>query len=226
MTCALAIFVKTPGYSKIKTRLAKDIGNEKAQEFYLLSVKATEVIVKKSISILAEGLLDPFWAIAEKQALTHPFWHSFDCVDQGDGDLSKRLFCVYDTLLKSYKKVVLIGADSPQLDPMWIVKAVLSKAPFTIGPTQDGGFYLWAGTKPISLELWKQVPFSTLETAKRLMSVVKHLGKIETLPMSLDVDEKEGLQKLFSFFSQNPPQLFQQKKLQLWLQKKFFKKRS
>ena len=37
---ALAIFVKTPGLSRIKTRLAAGVGDELAAEFYRLAVEA------------------------------------------------------------------------------------------------------------------------------------------------------------------------------------------
>ncbi len=50
MSAAIAIFVKTPGLSPVKTRLAATIGEEKAKEFYLLSLKAVEKTVKTVFS--------------------------------------------------------------------------------------------------------------------------------------------------------------------------------
>ena len=75
MNIAIAIFVKTPGVSPLKTRLAKTIGKEKAEAFYQLSLKCIidtlENINIKNIAIT------PHWAIAEKECLNYPLWNNF-----------------------------------------------------------------------------------------------------------------------------------------------------
>ncbi len=56
MKIAIAIFVKTPGVSPLKTRLAASLGQEKALHFYKLSLKCI-------ISTLEETAINPYWAV-------------------------------------------------------------------------------------------------------------------------------------------------------------------
>jgi hypothetical protein len=46
MSGAIAIFVKTPGVSPVKTRLAANLGQENAEAFHLASSRAVESIVR------------------------------------------------------------------------------------------------------------------------------------------------------------------------------------
>lgn len=61
---------------------------------------------------------------------------------QGAGDLGARLA----RALAPYRKVAVIGADCPLLTRAHIAAAfaALRRAPFAIGPSKDGGFYLLA----------------------------------------------------------------------------------
>ena len=80
----IAIFVKTPELSSVKTRLAATIGSEKAEQFYRLAVKAIEQTVA---TVCADKPIPPYWAIAEKQALDRPIWSGFTCLYGGSDDL-------------------------------------------------------------------------------------------------------------------------------------------
>ena len=80
MSTAVAIFVKTPGLSPLKTRLAASIGQEKAHEFYNLSLNA----IRETLTTLD---ISPYWAIAEKEALNDPMWQDYNRLHTGDGNL-------------------------------------------------------------------------------------------------------------------------------------------
>ena len=73
MKGALVVFVKTPGLSPVKTRLAKGIGSENAKTFFVKSVKAVESIAHR---ILKNNDVDchPHWAVAENDGLSHELW--------------------------------------------------------------------------------------------------------------------------------------------------------
>ncbi|HCO24225.1 MAG TPA: hypothetical protein DIT97_14715, partial [Gimesia maris] len=43
---AIAVFVKTPGYSPLKTRLAQSVGTVQAEQFHILSAKAVAAVVQ------------------------------------------------------------------------------------------------------------------------------------------------------------------------------------
>lgn len=54
---ALIIFIKNPALGKVKTRLAKTVGDKKALEIYLELSRIT----RENAAILSEGLLLERW---------------------------------------------------------------------------------------------------------------------------------------------------------------------
>ena len=148
MTAACAAFVKTPGLSPVKTRLAAALGEEVAAEFYDLSWRAVE-------QVLSEMEFTPYWAVAESGGLLS--WPSFPCIWQGEGGLAERLNHVYGALLAKHEIVYLVGADCPQISAADFAAARAALADgtdFAIGPAHDGGFYLLAGARPIPRARW------------------------------------------------------------------------
>ncbi len=105
---AVAVFAKTPGVTPAKTRLAKYIGTDLAEEFYLYCLEAVSMLFWSSS-------YDMYWAINEETELKNPFWSGKKCICQGEGDLGDKLSQVYNQLKKKYKKVILIGTDLPNL---------------------------------------------------------------------------------------------------------------
>ena len=196
-TSAIAIFVKTPGISSVKSRLAASIGQEKAEEFFHLSIKATEAVVIEAIK-KSEGNIEAYWAIAEKEALQHPLWNSFKSIYQGNGELGERLATVYSKLQKKHKRVFLIGADLPHLDYRTLLRAqakLTSSSDFILGETQDGGFYLFGGKRVIEREIWNSISYSTRNTSAELIS---KLGKKNIIfaEKNFDIDYLEDLEQL------------------------------
>ena len=171
MSIALAIFAKTPGLSPVKTRLAEDIGKKSAEEFYKLSVKAVEEMAH-TITKSSKQSITPYWALAEKEALTLNRWQNFNTMWTGGGDLGQRLHNIYSGVLQKHDFVALIGTDSPQLESTNIVHILdnLDDKPnsCTIGPAVDGGFYLFASNADIPEHIWKSTTYSVKTTMKEL----------------------------------------------------------
>lgn len=199
---ALAIFVKTPGLSSIKTRLAASIGQERAEEFYRLAVEAIRAV---AMAAHAQFGLKPYWAVAEEHGLEHPMWSGLDQIRQGTGDLGTRLHTVYSELQQRHREVLLIGADSPQLPVAALRSAIATLQPsriddagsdFVLGRTTDGGYYLFGGRRPVSQEIWEAVPYSVESTAEEFSRLLMPLGTIHELPALCDVDTVADLQRL------------------------------
>ena len=188
---AIAIFVKTPGLSPIKTRLANALGNEATLEFYQHSLTATRALVRRSP-------WTPYWAVAENEALKSPLWSNFEIISQGDGTLGQRLHRVYSELLQRNDFVLLMGADSPQLEQRILTAAdtALKKNDFVLGRATDGGFYLFGGRKKIPEQAWTSVQYSTRETADQLRHHLSLLGTVAELETLCDVDTIEDLRRL------------------------------
>lgn len=189
MKLAIAVFVKTPGVSPLKTRLAATIGQEKAEHFFQLSLKCIAGTLK-NVNIT------PHWAIAEEESLGHPLWAEFNRLHTGEGDLGNRQSNVYHELLEAYDAVILIGADAPQLSKETIERAILSLQTndYCIGPASDGGYYLLGGRKKISNKVWSTTPWSDPKTREVLVSQLDSKpNELETLT---DVDTEFDLTQI------------------------------
>ncbi len=80
MSGAIAVFVKTPGISPVKTRLAAKLGKETAEAFHLASARSVSSVVQE-LSQLDD--IQSYYAVAEKTALKHVFWQDLPCLWQG-----------------------------------------------------------------------------------------------------------------------------------------------
>lgn len=218
LTGAIAVWAKTPGLSPVKTRLAATIGAEAAEEFYRLSVRAVAAVVRRAAEIQPD-VLTPYWAVAEEQALAHPLWRDFPTVYQGAGGLGSRLSHVYDTLLQRHPWVIFIGADAPQITPELLGQAgrTAAEGDWVLGPAEDGGFYLFGGSKPLPRDAWEQVPYSVPETARVLADRLQQIGYIQYLPETFDVDTAEELAKLRAELVGQQTLLLEQRELLRWL---------
>ncbi len=219
VTGAIAIWVKTPGYSPVKTRLAAAIGTEAAEEFYWLSAQAVGAVVRQAAGAAPE-LLTPYWAVAEEAALSHPDWRDFPTVYQGEGDLGARLSHVYDTLLQRHPWVIFIGADAPQITRHVLAAAaqVLSETgDFVLGPAEDGGYYLFGGSTALPRSLWVAVPYSAADTLEVFAGLLRPLGSIQYLAEMFDVDTADDLTQLRNELVVAPPLLIEQQNLLAWL---------
>lgn len=194
---AIAIFVKTPGLSPVKTRLAATIGTTAAEEFYRLSLKAISHTVQ---------LLDctPYWAVGEEQGLKNDLWKDFQRLYTGVGGLGERQDQVYTTLQQSHSKVLLIGADSPQLTPDLLNGSLdaLEQHDFVLGPARDGGYYLFGGRVQVERSVWTSVRYSTGETRSELIRALPAMPLM--LPMLTDADTESDFQHIRAEMPQCP----------------------
>ena len=197
MSSVVACFVKTPGLSPVKTRLAAEIGATRAAEFYALAIESVRAVLRE---VAARGIAKPVWAVAERGGLTHPLWQDCGRVEQGEGPLGERLDRVYRHLVTQSDHVLLIGADSPQVSASRLSQAVdhlEQGAPFVLGRCPDGGFYLFGGSKPLPESVWWETPWSSPETADAFQARVAEHGVVAPLPPLCDVDIADDLPRLF-----------------------------
>lgn len=195
----LAVFVKTPGLSPVKTRLAAKIGEKTALEFYNLALDATAALARQAKSELSNWEL--IWAVAEEQGLISNRWREFGTVFQGSGGLGQRLHNVYDSLLRQYGCVAFMGADSPQIFSSKLVEALSRTAErrdqsFILGKTLDGGFYFFGGGISLPRNIWSDVEYSSSWTAQQLETNLRRVAPVESIDTSFDIDTIEDLQFL------------------------------
>ncbi len=205
MQGVIAIFVKTPGLSPVKTRLAKQLGREEAERFHLDSARA---VVQAAQAVCNSANLQCLYAVAEPGAVQHGFWQDLPCLWQGEGGLGERMAHIYQALLDDHDFVLLVGADIPQMTPAQLLDASSwldreEQARLVFGPSADGGFWLFGGNCSVPQEVWTDVTYSTSDTGIQFLNRIDGLGEIRTLPVLRDIDDmddllalQESLQKL------------------------------
>jgi hypothetical protein len=206
MKGAVAVFVKTPGLSPVKTRLSATIGHQLAEQFFLLAKAAKEAVLKQATDAFAEqGIeLSCYWAVGEEQAVTHRMWQGMARLHTGPGGLGERMHHVYATLLQDHDFVILMGVDSPQHSVenlLGVAEYLQQPESLVIGPALDGGFYLFGGNVPVPLAHWTAVEYSREDTLANLLKqldgyAINYAGSMTDVDTEGDlyrmVDEMEG----------------------------------
>lgn len=188
----LLIFVKNPEKGKVKTRLAKTLGDDKAYQTYL-------------------NLLDFTIDVAGQNDAQKQIWYS-SFVDENDGfggegfekkvqqgdNLGIRMLNAFkEGFADGFEKIVIIGSDCPGISSEIIDDAfsMLDQKNVVIGPSEDGGYYL-LGLGKLIPEIFKNISWSTESVLSETVEILKTkdiaYGKLPTLN---DIDTEEDLQK-------------------------------
>jgi uncharacterized protein len=220
MSIGLAIFVKTPGHSPLKTRLARGIGASAAERFHRLAAAA----VAEAQARTALPASTVYWAVAEAEAMDAPLWRDLPRLAQGDGGLGARMHRVYDRLRARHGAAVLIGADAPQLQAADLQTAwqALQTGDTVIGPSADGGFWLFGGHVTLPDAAWTTTPWSQADTRARFLDAIGSdplFGTVATLRTLRDVDEREDLPALLDALTALPSPTPAQSVLADWLRR-------
>lgn len=191
MNCGIAIFVKTPALSPVKTRLWPGIGRRCAEALYLLSAEAVASVAQQA------GGVQPYWAVAETAALHSDAWLDLPHLSQGEGSLGERMAHVYRQLRQRHHAALLVGADAPQLIAASLRKAAewLScvDSRLVLGRADDGGFWLFGGNSPLPDRAWTRVRYSAPDTAMEFTHAMRDGGcwlELETLH---DIDTADDI---------------------------------
>jgi len=140
---AIVVLAKNPQIGKVKTRLAKTMGNEAAlavyKELYQGTLQLVDAFSEAKPYIYQSPEIDESLLSSNRASL---------CL-QSDGDLGDRMRHALRETLSHHSKVALIGADCPGLTADILHRALqrLDKVDLVLGPTEDGGFYLLACKK-------------------------------------------------------------------------------
>ncbi len=186
---AVAIFVKTPGLSPVKTRLAQGIGTAHA-------------------TAEQGGLAHPAWSAFPT------LWQG----DGELGTRLDRVYAallarhgsvlltgadapqVTPALLRAAARTVRDGGP-----------------PYAIGPAAAGGFWLFGGRSAVPSAVWRSVTYSRADTGARLAEALRRFGSISWLPTLADTDEASDLPELASALGCLPDPLPEQASLRDWL---------
>jgi len=143
-------FAKWPQLGKVKTRLAKALGDQAAFDTHIeltLSVLNNLTTAKQGT---VELWFDQLLANSDGQGLVDACNSQFVTVSTQHGnDLGERMYHALLSGLKSFDKVIIVGSDCPTVDKSYLVDAInaLDSSSLVIGPAEDGGYVLLGASK-------------------------------------------------------------------------------
>lgn len=183
---AVAVFVKTPGISPVKTRLARSLGREKAEALYRRCAGAVAEIAT------ASDIGPCHWAVAESSSLAGEAWGDLPLLEQGGGGLGERMSRVLSLLVERHGSGLLLGADAPQIEVQSLERArdwlALPAPRLVVGPARDGGFWLVGANCGIPEPRWTGVPYSRSDTLECFRQALADCGQWLTLNELTDLD--------------------------------------
>ena len=193
----ILIFVKYPADGKVKTRLAQDLGGRVVREIYKRFVEDSLALLD-DLDADVEILFDPpdareqfgQWLGSKRKFLA-----------QTGDDLGQRMrnaFC--RAFSNDYKRVVIIGSDSPDLPSIFIERGLesLNDNDAVVGPSSDGGYYLIGFSNEGFLEeAFEDILWSSEDVCRvTIEKLQKHNRKLYVLKQWHDIDILEDLKSL------------------------------
>ena len=195
----LIVFAKNILLGKVKTRLAKDIGDNAAFEVYKKLVEITELETQRlnncEVRIYFSDVIIP------------SKWKGSNKYVQSGEDLGKRMQNAFECGFKDgFKNIVGIGTDLPEISAEIIQKGFssLQESSVVFGPAEDGGYYLIGMNNMIS-ELFNNKSWSSETLLDESINELQKMGVSFTLMKKLnDIDtiddlRKSSIRKFFDF---------------------------
>lgn len=185
----LMIFTRNPELGKVKTRLAKSLGDEKALEIYKFLLERT-----KEVSQQATADKAVYYSVKIRE---NDMWDAniYQKHAQYGEDLGVRMLHAFqDAFKQGYEKVAIIGSDLYDLTPEYINEAFdkLNTNDVVIGPAEDGGYYLLGLTK-VYPEIFQNKAWGTETVRAATLNDLKKQN-VFLLPVLNDVDVVEDIQ--------------------------------
>ena len=216
----IAIFVKTPGLSPLKTRLAATHGVEYAENWYRLAAAAVAEVAKLSGA-------EVYWAVAEPEAMHTPIWQDLPRLAQipdsagATASLGARMHYVQQQLLLRHPAAILLGADTPHLDGA-VLSAVIEYLQegtprWAIAPALDGGFWLHGANRSAPLSAWEAPRYSHADTLAQFVSAMQGQGELRRFQSETDVDSAADLAACTTALSQLAQPTGKQEVLLQWM---------
>lgn len=180
----LAVFARAPVRGRVKTRLARVIGEDEALAVY-------DRLLARTLANLAPGCgrFEPEIWLEGTAAVAR--FDGFPVIRQPGGDLGARMAAAFDAGVAA-----VVGTDIPGLTADYVERALaaLDDVDLVIGPVEDGGYCLIAMNVPHP-EVFRGIPWSTprvlaatVDTARRLELTVRLLEPLWDVDGAADLE--------------------------------------
>ncbi|HEX8252125.1 MAG TPA: TIGR04282 family arsenosugar biosynthesis glycosyltransferase [Thermoanaerobaculia bacterium] len=196
----LLVFARLPELGKVKTRLAADVGDERALAIYEAMLRDVIANVGDSSSGIEIEFLWAPTAAANGEALRRAFAHH-DTAMQTGATLGDRLSMAFSERFFFHRtqKIVAIGVDDPSLDRALIdhAFALLDSCEYVVGPASDGGYYL-IGCRALAFNptVFRDIEWGTSSVLATTMQRIASLERtVALLPERYDIDVLADLER-------------------------------
>ncbi len=191
---AVALFVRNPMPGQVKTRLARDIGNENACNFY-------KAMVKDILSSITSSNLHVYLFHDGNNSNGLPQeWidASYAVVSQQGDSIGERMAAAFKVLFSvNLQHVALIGSDIPGLDSQLLIAAfqALESHDAAIAPAVDGGYCLIAlNETSYCARIFQDIEWSTGRVLHGTLGRFDECGlRVKLLESRQDIDTYDDL---------------------------------
>lgn len=196
----LLVFARLPEPGRVKTRLAADVGDERALAIYEAMLRDLVGGIGDSSPELEIEFLWPPSPNANGTLLRRAFAHHSVAMQTG-ATLGDRLSMAFSErfFFHRTKKIIAIGVDDPLL-PRELIDhafALLDSCEYVVGPATDGGYYLF-GCRALSFDpsVFADIEWGTSSVLPTTLARIAGMSRtVALLPERMDVDTAEDLER-------------------------------
>lgn len=191
----LGLFAKYWEPGRVKTRLAAGVGFHRACRVYFAFVRHL-LDVFQEVADSRSVVFAPAKVESKFRRVVPAAW---DLIPQSDGGLGLRMETFFQQQFNNQgaEKIVIIGADCPQLSAVEIEEAfaTLDQNDVVVGPSSDGGYYL-LGMKSQCYDIFSDIAWSTETVLQHTKDHLSRLGvRFDLLDTKTDIDESADLER-------------------------------
>jgi len=203
-TNALLVVAKQPHPDQTKTRLCPPLTAARAAALYEAMLKDTLALIRRVPDVTP--------VLAYTPASARPYFAElapdFTLLPQQGANLGERLDNALTHYLQlGYKRAVIMNSDGPTLPVAYLQAAfesLASGAEVTLGPAEDGGYYLIGLTRPAP-RLLRAVQMSTSTVLADTIALAEQEKlSVKLLPAWYDVDDADSLARLVAELTTAP----------------------
>lgn len=189
----LLIFTRNPELGKVKSRLAKDLGEQSALDIYKFLLDHT-VTITNPLKVTKQVYYSE--KIHENDIWDTSVYQKKQQVGVDLGERMKNAF--FEGFQNGFTNIIIIGSDMYDLTSEELAEAfaALDKTDFVVGPAEDGGYYL-LGMRTLKPEIFSNKEWGTSTV---LEATLKDLGEKTTLlALKNDVDYYSDIKEHAAF---------------------------
>lgn len=199
----LLVFARLPELGRVKTRLAETIGDARALAVY-------EAMLRDALESIGGSTetteVEICWAPTEgasAEMLARAFGGRTLAMQTG-ATLGDRLAMAFSERFFFHRtqKIVAVGVDEPRLGREAIdhAFALLDSCEWTVGPAEDGGYYLIGCRAPVfDASFFRDIAWGTSEVLATTLARIREARNcVAVLPQRYDLDTAGDLQRYAS----------------------------